>query len=186
MMEIFRQGLGKPMRQEQQRRVDIGRGRVIVRVESEKADMNREQPRTEADHRPLISILFVLSLLFAAVMLSGCASPVKKQPATSIQIESVRMTAAGHYIDLRYRVLDPARANESLGPGVKPVLIDELTGATMAVPMTAKLGSLRQTRGDQRTDRSYFVLFANTAGVRSGSSVTAQIGDMRFENLTIE
>ncbi|MGB5719371.1 MAG: hypothetical protein WBM34_01670, partial [Woeseiaceae bacterium] len=108
------------------------------------------------------------------------------EPAPSISIESVRLTAAGHYIDLRYRVLDPVRANESLGPGVKPVLIDELTGATMGVPMTAKLGSLRQTRGDQRPDRSYFVLFANTAGVRSGSSVTAQLGDMRFENLTIE
>jgi hypothetical protein len=45
---------------------------------------------------------------------------------------------------------------------------------------------LRQTRGEQRPDRSYFVLFANTAGVRSGSHVTADIGDMKFESLIIE
>jgi hypothetical protein len=56
----------------------------------------------------------------------------------------------------------------------------------MAVPTTAKLGALRQTRGVQKPDHTYFVLFLNSAGARSGSIVTAEIGDMRFENLTIE
>jgi hypothetical protein len=119
-------------------------------------------------------------------VLTGCAGQSTNRSDPSIEIEAVRITAAGHYIDLRYRVLDPARANESLGPGVKPVLIDEATGVVMSVPMTAKLGALRQTRGNQRPDRSYFVLFANTAGARSGSIVTAKLGDMRFENLIIE
>jgi hypothetical protein len=124
--------------------------------------------------------------VFAIGFLPGCASQVVASKAPSIEIESVRITAAGHYIDLRYRVLDPVAANESLGPGVKPTLTDVASGVVMSVPMTAKLGSLRQTRGDQRPDRSYFVLFANTAGVSSGSYVTAELGDMTFENLIIE
>jgi hypothetical protein len=128
-----------------------------------------------------VSIFLITLSLF-----SGCAANSVAAPARSIEIESVRVTAAGHYIDLRYRVLDPVAANASLGPGVKPTLIDEASGLVMSVPMTAKLGALRQTRGDQRTDRSYFVLFANTAGVQSGSRVTAKLGDMTFESLTIE
>jgi hypothetical protein len=56
----------------------------------------------------------------------------------------------------------------------------------MAVPMTAKLGSLRQTRGVQKRDHLYFVLFVNGAGLKSGSQVTAEIGDMRFEDLTVD
>ncbi|MDH5620454.1 MAG: hypothetical protein OEY74_00085 [Gammaproteobacteria bacterium] len=124
--------------------------------------------------------------VLAIAFLSGCASQVATRKAPSIEIESVRVTAAGHYIDLRYRVLDPVAANESLGPGVKPTLTDVASGIVMSVPMTAKLGSLRQTRGEQRPDRSYFVLFTNTAGVGSGSYVTAELGDMTFENLIIE
>jgi hypothetical protein len=119
------------------------------------------------------------------ILLGGCATLPKDEPQ-AIAIESVRITAAGHYVDLRYRVIDPVRANELLGPGVKPSLTDEETGAVMRVPMTAKLGALRQTRGDQRTDRSYFVLFANTAGIKSGDSVTADLGGMTFANLIVE
>ena len=129
-----------------------------------------------------------VALLVSMLTLSGCASQQKVAQAApqAIEIESVRITAAGHYVDLRYRVLDPALANSSLGPGVKPTLIDEASGISMGVPTTAKLGSLRQTKGDQRPDRTYFVLFANTAGLTSGSKVTAQMGDMKFEGLTVE
>lgn len=132
-------------------------------------------------------------VLFAACVamllawtLSGCASQPKPTQAQAIAIESVRITAAGHNIDLRYRVLDPDKANASLGPGVKPTLIDEATGTVMAVPTTAKLGALRQTKAYQKTDRSYFVLFVNSAGLVPGSKVTAQMGDMTFEGLTVE
>lgn len=141
--------------------------------------------RAERARRQL-GILAIFVLAASVLVFSGCASQSSPKVDRSIEIESVRITAAGHYIDLRYRVLDPAAANASLGPGVKPTLIDDASGIVMSVPMTAKLGSLRQTRGEQRPDRSYFVLFANTAGVQSGSRVTAKLGDMTFESLTIE
>jgi len=125
-------------------------------------------------------------LLVGVLSLSGCATAPAEPVAQAIQIESVRLTAAGHYVDLRYRVLDPVKANGSLGPGIKPTLIDEASGIEMAVPTTAKLGALRQTKADQRPDRSYFVLFVNSAGLAPGSTVTAQMGDMTFKGLTVQ
>jgi hypothetical protein len=145
---------------------------------------------------------WLLPPLAALVMLLvGCAgqrtadtstlsAPELLEPSSqnlpALSIDSIRLTAAGHYVDLRYRVLDPGRANAVLGPDVKPLLIDEATGTRMAVPTTAKLGSLRQTQGDQRPNRTYFVLFVNSAPLRAGSIVTAELGDFRFEHLTVE
>jgi hypothetical protein len=152
-------------------------------------NISNTTPHTSAGLKQSASgvVLLAFSLLMLAVN-SGCAGHAEQAPAepAPISIESVRITAAGHYIDLRYRVLDPVAANELLGPGVKPQLTDDATGAVMGVPMTAKLGSLRQTRGDQRSNRSYFVLFANTAGVKPGSRVSVDMGGMRFSDLTIE
>lgn len=189
-MELFRQGFGT--NPATRRRVDIAKG-IVVDADAERADTRRARRHGSglAARGTTTSYTIAAALIVACVLvvlvLSGCAiSASAGAVAPSIEIESVRLTAAGHYIDLRYRVLDADAANSSLGPGVKPLLIDEATGATMAVPTTAKLGSLRQTRGNQRPDRSYFVLFANTAGVKAGSVVTAQMGDMRFESLTIE
>ena len=98
----------------------------------------------------------------------------------------MRLTAAGHYLDLRYRVLDAERAQEALGPEVRPRLIDEANGTVMAVPMTAKLGSLRQTQAVQEPGRTYFVMFVNSGGVSPGSRVTAELGELKFEHLVVE
>jgi hypothetical protein len=122
----------------------------------------------------------------AALLLCGCASGSHQRADSPIAIQSVRLTAAGHYVDLRYRVTDAARANELLGAGVKPMLIDQETGIQMGVPMTAKLGPLRQTQAQQRPDHLYFVMFINSAGLVPGRQVTAQLGDIRVENLTVE
>jgi hypothetical protein len=122
----------------------------------------------------------------ASEVADGAWAPLSTPITTPIAIESIRLTAAGHFVDLRYRVRDPESANELLGPGVKPRLIDEATGVVMEVPMTAKLGELRQTQAEQRPDRSYFVFFSNSAGVHAGSRVTAELGEARFTGLTIE
>lgn len=132
--------------------------------------------------RPATS--YALGLILS--LLVGCASLVETPKPPPIKIEAVRITAAGHYVDLRYRVLDAERANEMLGPGVRPVLIDQATGATMGVPMTAKLGPLRQTQAVQRPDHLYFVMFVNSAGVKPGSRVTAKLGDIQIGDLTVQ
>lgn len=152
------------------------------------------------------SVAAICVLAAGVHSLSGCASappaaaaPVVAAPNTAavptavsapaapvLSIDSVHMSAAGMLVDLRYRVLDPARAQQALGPKIRPKLIDEQTGIEMAVPTTAKLGSLRQTQGQQRAGRSYFVLFVNTARVAPGSRVRAELGELVYPHLLVQ
>ena len=93
-------------------------------------------------------------LLALEALATGCVTGDSGRHAANtapIHVESVRLTAAGHYIDLRYRVVDPEQAQRALGPKVRPQLINEATGTVMAVPMTAKLGALRQTQAVQKS-----------------------------------
>ena len=129
--------------------------------------------------------LIARTLLAGALCMSGVGAFAQEEPQ-AISIEAVHITAAGQFIDLRYRVLDPAKATEQLGAKVKPRLIDERTGSVMAVPTTPKLGSLRQTQGRQATGRTYFILFANNGSVAPGSVVTAEIGPMVFRHLVVQ
>jgi hypothetical protein len=147
----------------------------------------RNTSHSKHERNPVMLWSGLVLAIAAVILLSACATqPAAKSAKNAIHIEAVRLTAAGHYVDLRYRVLDVEEARKFIGPGVKPTLIDEATGTVMAVPMTAKLGSLRQTRGVQKPDHLYFILFVNAAGLQRGSQVTAEIGDVRFENLTVE
>jgi len=135
-----------------------------------------------------VAAFFAMALM--GYCLAGCASTSSRRaPAdagAALKIESLHMSAAGTMIDMRYRVLDAARASALLSSKTRPRLIDEQTGLEMAVPTTAKLGSLRQTQGVQRTGRTYFVLFVNTARIHPGSLVTAELGELRFPHLVVE
>ncbi len=70
--------------------------------------------------------------------------------------------------------------------GNKAYLLDQASGVALPVPRTAKVGPLRQTnfRADPR--RVYFILFSNPGVVKSGSLVTLVVGDVRFENITVQ
>jgi hypothetical protein len=104
-----------------------------------------------------------------------------------IKIESVRMSAAGHMVDFRYRVLDPEKAGAVFDRRNKAFLMDEASGAMLPVPRTAKVGPLRQTNFRADTTRIYFVLFSNHGGyVKSGSLVSFIVGDKRIENIKVQ
>lgn len=145
-----------------------------------------------------ISVAAIGVLAVGVHSLSACAAapPTAAAPAIAaavaapgaavLEIDSVHMSAAGMLVDLRYRVLDPAGAQRALGPKIRPKLIDEQTGIEMSVPTTAKLGSLRQTQGQQRAGRSYFVLFVNTARVAPGSRVRAELGELVYPHLLVQ
>ncbi len=83
-------------------------------------------------------------------------------------------------------MLERARGQQAVGAKIRAKLIDEQTGIEMSVPTTAKLGSLRQTQGQQRTGRSYFVLFVNTARVAPGSRVRAELGELVYPHLLVQ
>lgn len=105
-----------------------------------------------------------------------------------IRVEGLRLSAAGYMLDFRYRVTDPAKAAPLLDKKVRPYLLDEVSGAQLAVPDTAKLGQLRTTgRNREIHDQDYFIMFANPGRfVQAGSRMTLVMGDLRIGNITVE
>lgn len=106
-----------------------------------------------------------------------------------VQLKGVRLSANGYIVDLRYRVLDPAKAQPLLDRKVRPVLVDEATGDRFYVPVPPIVGALRQTSRNKviHTDRDYFMLFANPdRKLQAGSKVALYVGDQRFGNLQVE
>jgi hypothetical protein len=104
-----------------------------------------------------------------------------------ISILGVRMTAAGHMLDFRYRVLDTTKAGRLIRPKMGLALIDQASKTEMPVPVMDKVGALKQTRSHLFPDRTYSVIFANRGGIlKAGSKVSIQFGDLTLDNLIVE
>jgi len=109
--------------------------------------------------------------------------------AYGVKLMGVRLSGNGYLVDVRYQVLDPAKAQPLLDRSVRPVLIDEATGNRFYVPTPPIVGALRQTARNKviHTDRTYFMLFANPdRRLQPGSNVTLYVGDQKFANLRVE
>jgi hypothetical protein len=105
-----------------------------------------------------------------------------------VRLTGVRLTANGYVVDLRYRVLDPDKAQGLLDRKVRPVLVDESTGNRFYVPVPPTVGALRQTSRNKviHTDRDYFMLFANPdRKLQAGSKVALYVGEERFGSLLV-
>ena len=99
---------------------------------------------------------------------------------------SMRQTAKGYMLDFRYRIIDAEKAAPLFSPKIKPYIIDQASGAVMAVPDVPKLGSMRSTRKPVK-DKNYAILFANPGQyIKPGNKVTVVIGDFKAENLVVE
>jgi predicted secreted protein len=99
---------------------------------------------------------------------------------------SIRPTADGFFVDFRYRIVDAEKSAPLFSPTIKPLLIDENTGAIMAVPTVPKVGSMRSTRKPLQ-GRNYAILFANpNKHIKPGHKVTVVIGDYKAEHLIVE
>jgi hypothetical protein len=112
--------------------------------------------------------------------------PSGQEGQWGIKILNLRLTAAGHMLDLRFRVLDPDKAVEILSRNNEAYIVDQESGKALPVPVT-KAGALRQTTLNPQAGRVYFILFSNTGGlVKEGSIVTLAIGDVRIKNIAIQ
>jgi hypothetical protein len=148
-------------------------------------------------------LVILLSLAVTASLLPGCATPSKGtilqaareteqkslEEKWGVRIESLRLSAAGNLLDFRYRIIDADKALPLVDRRNKPYLIDEASGASLAVPNTAKVGPLRQTvkYGKPKEDRIYCIMFGNPGKfVKQGNKVAVVIGDFRVENLVVE
>ena len=134
--------------------------------------------------------VWVWGLLFfltaCAAVDPGTKSAEEAKERWGIEITSLRMSAAGHMIDFRYRVLDAKKAEPLFAQENKPYLIDEASQKVLSVPQTAKVGPLRTT-GDIKEGSIYWMFFGNIPGlVKPGSKVTVVIGDFRAENLVVQ
>ena len=137
----------------------------------------------------LILVILGCALVFPPASMASEQDPPQKGALTvaeekwGIRILSLRPTAAGHMLDLRYRVTDPVKARDILDKRQKAYIVDQKSGKALPVPVTTA-GPLRQTTLQPEAGRIYFVLFSNPAGlVKEGSNVTVILGDFRAEDL---
>jgi hypothetical protein len=143
--------------------------------------------------------LLAAMLLFSSFGFAGAAIEQKSAASKSlqtdekkladqwgIQLTAMRITAVGHMVDFRYRVLDADKAAPLFKRQTKPYLIHQQSGKVLAVPNTAKIGSLRNSNTPQN-GRIYWMFFGNHHKlVNQGDKVTVAIGDFRVENLIVE
>jgi hypothetical protein len=146
---------------------------------------------------PILPFFFAALLIIGSCPLGSCwaAGDGKRLPPNQelsdpeqvfgIRIISLRPTAAGQMLDLRFQVFDPEKAKPVLDKNKKSYLVDQKSGKTLAVPVT-KAGSMRQTTLKPEAGRVYFTLFANPGGfVKEDSLVTIVIGDFKKSNVIV-
>ncbi len=98
----------------------------------------------------------------------------------------VRWTASGSSLEFRYRVLDPDKAAVLQDKRMKPLLIDQKTGARLTVPMMEKIGELRQV-SEPQPGREYWMIFSNPGKqVKPGSRVNIVVGPLYVSGLLVE
>jgi len=150
--------------------------------------------------------IFSFGFLGGLVLLlfSGCSAPQKGLPDLAaaeavapgtlpgerelgIAILSLRLSAEGYIVDLRYKAVDAAKAEILFSRDIKPYLQHEATGKVVTVPVPAKIGPLRQTTNKPEVGKGYFMLFGNPGRfIQPGDKVTLIFGEHRIEHLTIE
>jgi hypothetical protein len=127
----------------------------------------------------------------AAVVAAADAQPALWVSDTfGVEVQGARLSANGYVIDMRYRILDAAKAKPLLDRKVQPVLVDEANGNRFYVPQPPIVGTLRQTSRNNAVavpGKTYFMIFANPdQRLKAGNTVTLYIGDQHFGNLRIE
>ena len=153
---------------------------------------------SDAPHRyAYIAVLVVAAGI--AIASPGCAPPADPRHDSStvtaraaaaklgVEVTALRLSAAGYMLDLRYRIVDTAKATALLDRKVAPYLIEQVSGARLMVPNTPKLGPLRQTGKSANSHRTRFVFFANPGRfIKAGDKVTLVAGNTKIGNLIVE
>jgi hypothetical protein len=145
----------------------------------------------------LFVFLAVLATIGLAALPASAVASAERTPSESrllsdseknfgIRVVSLRPTAGGQMLDLRFQVIDPEKAKAVLDKSKKAYVQDGTTGKTLPVPVT-KAGSMRQTTLKPEAGRIYFMLFSNPGRmVKEGSSVSLVIGDFRKDGIVVD
>lgn len=138
-------------------------------------------------------------LLAGGTAAFGAANPLTDTPAAwharqglyyqrawGVDVVGVKPVSSGYMLRFEYRIVDPAKAKPLNDEHNRAYLIDQRSGARLAVPAMENVGELRQT-GTPETDRTYFIIFGNPGRlVKKGERVSVVIGNFRVDNLIVE
>lgn len=133
------------------------------------------------------------ALLAGLLLLAGCASP--RDPSATIEsrygirVDGLHLSAHGYILDLRYRVLDAAKAAPLLDAKSRVYLVDEERRAKLGVPESPIVGGMRQTSRNHvvYTDRDYFILFVNPGrAVRVGDTLKLAVNGTTVATLSVQ
>ena len=117
------------------------------------------------------------------------ALPVRTIQGLGIELMSVGLSASGFMVDVRYRVIDAAKAQALAERKVSPTLINDATGDRYYVPNAPKIGPLRQSATAKQpllAGRVYFMLFANPdRRLRQGEKVSLHVGEAVVEDIVV-
>jgi hypothetical protein len=103
-----------------------------------------------------------------------------------IDVVGVHRVSSGYMLRFSYRIVDPELARPLNEQTAKAYLIDEATGARLAVPAMENIGELRQT-GTPKSDRTYFIIFGNPGKlVKTGNVVAVVIGNLHLGGLVVD
>ncbi|NLH50622.1 MAG: hypothetical protein GX444_18760 [Myxococcales bacterium] len=158
--------------------------------------MNYRSGGDRSDRSPILylfgrifaTLTVIAGVLTVVWLASGCsAKPENPQSRYGIQIQSVRLSAAGYMVDLRYKILDAKKAAKLTQRGTKTYLVDQATGQRFATPTAAKVGSLRNSSLSPKEGRTYFAFFANPGkALKPGVQVQVVMGDFHSAPLVVE
>jgi hypothetical protein len=103
-----------------------------------------------------------------------------------VDVVGVRLLSSEWMLEFKYRVLDPDKAAPLLDQHAKPYLVDDVSGARLAVPAMENVGELRQhTTPD--ANRIYFMIFGNADKiVPRGGHVSVVIGQFQASGLPVQ
>ncbi|MDY6992639.1 MAG: hypothetical protein SVR94_08555 [Pseudomonadota bacterium] len=136
----------------------------------------------------LLTLLVIdLPVVAAESQRQDVAKPASVEQRWGVQPQAIRLTAAGYMLDFRYRVIDAQKARYLSDRNHQAYLLDQASGARFIVPRPPKVGNLRQTTATLKTNKTYFILFANPGRfIQPGRKVTVIIGDFKATDLIVE
>lgn len=156
----------------------------------------KKGPTFLSDCRIVVAIFLLVFAMFCSASAEENVKTVKETIMDSatvlrdkwgIEIVRLKLTAAGHIVDLRYRVIDPVKSFPFFDTKVKPVLIDEQSGRGLSVYIAPRIGGMRQKTRKPEPGRIYFILFSNPGGlIKENSKVTFKIEDIKVEHIPVE
>ncbi|MGE0081815.1 MAG: hypothetical protein AB7U81_11000 [Thiohalomonadaceae bacterium] len=112
-------------------------------------------------------------------------APLQGPERYGVKVEALRLTAAGYLLDLRLRVIDPKLAAPLFERTTKPT-VELSDGVKLMVPVSPKIGAMRQSTRTPEAGREYFAMFANAGRyVKAGQKVNVVFGKHRLEGIEV-